>query len=115
MDCTMLNQTKARWDVEDTRARAATGYSPRLGRSEQGARPVKMLRRMQCAAVGITVGCGVDDRLVEAHMVATRMGATVGGAATRVRPWTVGVKVFQVCIRIMVRTGMGLPGITRGE
>ena len=74
-----------------------------------------MLQRVQCAAVGITLGRGLDDRLAEAHIAPTRIGATIGGAATRGQPRAVGARVFQVRIRVAIRTVMGTPGITGAE
>ena len=73
------------------------------------------MRRVQCAAVGVTRDRGLEDHLVETHIAAMRVGVAVGGAATRGRPRAVGARVVQVRIRVTVRTGMGVPGVTGVE
>ena len=76
---------------------------------------MKTLRRVQCAAVGVTRDRGLEDHLVETHIAAVRVGVAVGGAATRGQPRAVGARVFQVRIRVAIRTVMGTPGITGAE
>ena len=63
-----------------------------------------MLRRVQCAAVGVIRGRGLGDHLVEAHI-----------AATRGRPQAVGARVFQVRICVAARAGMGVSSIAGVE